>query len=100
MMRKPQIEFDTQENIKSFQERKLIELIDYLSKNSTFYQQLFLKNNIDPKELKTLEDLQKLPFTTKDDLTLYNEQFLCVTRNKVADFITTSGTIGEPITFT
>ena len=98
-MRKPQIEFDTRENIISFQEKKLVELIDYLSKNSAFYQQLFIKNNIDPKELKTLEDLQKLPFTTKDDLTLYNEQFLCVPRNKVADFITTSGTIGEPITF-
>ncbi len=98
-MGKPQIEFDTPKNIKAFQERKLTELIGYLNEKSIFYQQLFKKNNIDPKEIKTLEDLQKLPFTTKDDLTLYNEQLLCVPKNKVADFITTSGTIGDPITF-
>ncbi len=98
-MRKPQIEFEPPEKIKAFQEKKLEELVDYVNKNSAFYQRLFRENSIDPAQIKTLEDLQKLPFTTKDDLTHHNEKFLCVPKNKVSDFITTSGTIGDPITF-
>ncbi len=99
ILRKPQIEFESPEKIKAFQEEKLQESIAYLYKNSAFYKQLFSKYKLSPDSIKTIEDLQKLPFTTKDDLALHNEQFLCVPKNKVADFITTSGTIGDPITF-
>ena len=98
-MRKPQIEFESPKNIKTFQEKKLVELIDYLNQNSVFYQRLFRENKINPNDIKTIADLRQLPFTTKDDLTVHNEDFLCVPKNKVADFITTSGTIGDPITF-
>jgi len=94
-----EIEFQNISEIKRFQEEKLETVLLYLKNNSPFYQKLFLENNIDIQQIKTLEDLQKLPFTTKHDLQLYNDDFLCVPREKVIDFITTSGTLGDPVTF-
>ena len=95
----PKIEFQTREEIKRFQEEKLKIALQYLQKNSPFYKQIFSQNNIDIHKIKTLEDLQKIPFTEKKDLQQYNDDFLCVPKNKVIDFITTSGTLGDPVSF-
>ncbi|MEA3487008.1 MAG: phenylacetate--CoA ligase, partial [Thermodesulfobacteriota bacterium] len=35
---------------------------------SVFYGDLFKKTGIDPNEIRSLEDIKKIPFTTKDDL--------------------------------
>ncbi len=78
---------------------KLKSLIKYASENSLFYQKMFANNGIDPLSISDASDLSKLPFTTKDDLANFNNDFLCVPKNKVADFVTTSGTLSEPVTF-
>ena len=95
----PKIETATLSEIKSFQEQKLFELLDYVNQNSPFYKRLFEKENIDIKTIKTLEDLILLPVTTKEDLQKYNDDFLCIPANKIIDYATTSGTLGEPVTF-
>ncbi len=78
---------------------KLQDLLQYLSSNSHFYQRLFKDNNIDINSITSIEDLEEIPFTTKDDLANFNNDFLCVSINQVADFVTTSGTLSEPVTF-
>ena len=93
------IEFKTKEEIKRFQEEKLKIALNYLQENSPFYQRIFLHNNIDIQHIKTLEDLQKIPFTEKKDLQNYNDDFLCVPKERIIDFITTSGTLGDPVAF-
>ena len=60
---------------------------------------MFQQHNIDISTIKTLEDLTKIPVTTKDDLQVYNDDFLCVPKNKIVDYVTTSGTMGSPVTF-
>ena len=95
----PKIETATTEEIKSFQEQKLLELLAYVNENSPYYKRLFAKSTIDIKSIKTLEDLQLLPVTSKEDLQKYNDDFLCVPTNKIIDYATTSGTLGEPVTF-
>ena len=95
----PETEFKSKEEIKLFQEEKLKDLMNYLSENSKFYQDLFKKNNLTFEEIKTLEDLQKIPVTEKIDLQEKNDDFLCVPKNKIIDYITTSGTLGDPVTF-
>ena len=40
-----------------------------------------------------------MPVTTKEDLQKYNDDFLCVPANKIIDYATTSGTLGDPVTF-
>jgi len=85
--------------IKKNQIKRLKDLLIYINKNSKFYQKLFADNNIDTKNINTLEDLAQIPFTTKDDLANFNDDFLCVGKNLIADFVTTSGTLSEPVTF-
>lgn len=93
------IEFESVEKIKAFQENLLHKQLVYLNENSPFYHKMFVSEKIDINDIKTIEDLQRLPFTEKKDLQLYNTDFLCVPHAKIVDFITTSGTLGDPVTF-
>ena len=93
------IEFQSVETIKEFQEQKLNTALHYLKDHSPYYQRTFDKYHINVDKIKTLDDLVKIPFTEKKDLQLFNEEFLCVPKEKVIDYITTSGTLGDPVTF-
>ena len=93
----PEIERASNEEIKRFQEEKLKKVVSYVNGNSPFYKRLFETHNILPEHIKTLADLQRIPVTTKDDLQKYNEDFICVPKQKIIDYVTTSGTLGEPV---
>ncbi len=96
---KPEIEFQPKAVIKAFQEEKMREQLAYLKANSPFYQEVFAENRIDVEKILKLEDLPYLPFTDKKDLQLHNWDFLCVPKEQIVDYITTSGTLGDPVTF-
>ncbi|MFV0235688.1 AMP-binding protein [Empedobacter falsenii] len=87
------------EEIKAFQNQKLQDQIAYLAKHSKFYQDLFEQNKIDWKRIKSTEDLKLIPVTTKNDLQQRNLDFLCVPLPEIIDYSTTSGTLGDPVTF-
>ena len=74
---------------------KINHLLNYIQINSTFYK----KKLPFSCKINALIDIKKLSFTTKTDIAKYNDDFLCVPKNQVRDFITTSGTIGDPISF-
>lgn len=93
------IEYQTSEAIKLYQEDLMRKALDYLNANSPYYWRMFAKCGINPSKIRTLEDLVKLPFTEKKDLQIFNEDFLCCPKEKIIDYITTSGTLGEPVTF-
>jgi len=95
----PLIEKSSIQDIKKFQEEKLQELLQYLDANSSFYKKLFKENNIRISEIQTLEDLQKIPTTSKNDIQQNNDDFFCVPQNQIVDYSTTSGTLGDPVTF-
>ncbi len=95
----PKIETKPLQEIKKYQESRLQELLLYLKGNSAFYSELFRKNKINTDKIKTLEDIQFLPVTTKNDLQKRNHDFICVKKEKIIDYITTSGTLGDPVTF-
>jgi phenylacetate-CoA ligase len=93
------IEYRSAEEIKLYQEQRLHEALVYLRDHSRYYQRMFEKYEINIDRILTLEDLVKIPFTEKKDLQLFNEDFLCCPREQVIDYITTSGTLGDPVTF-
>lgn len=95
----PSIEKASVQEIKTFQEEKLKELLKYLESHSPFYQRLFKENNIAISEIQTLEDLRKIPTTAKNDIQQNNDDFFCVPMTEIVDFSTTSGTLGDPVTF-
>ena len=93
----PTIECQSQEAIKVFQEKKLNELLSYLATHSPFYQTRFKRWSIHPDDVRFLEDLAKIPTTTKSDLQLHNTDFICVPRKKIVEYTSTSGTLGKPV---
>ncbi|MDR1879831.1 MAG: AMP-binding protein [Tannerellaceae bacterium] len=94
-----EIQYKTAEEILLFQEAKLREELAYLSQRSTFYRRMFGERRIDIREIRTIEDLQRLPVTTKADLQRHNADFVCVDKSEIIDYVTTSGTLGDPVTF-
>ena len=82
----------------TLRERKLRELLAYTAQNSPFYRDLFDRNRIDLSRVRSLDDLAILPTTTKEDLQRRNDDFLCVSRDRIAEYMTTSGTLGSPVT--
>lgn len=95
----PLIEKSGIQDIKNFQEEKLHELLKYLKAHSPFYQKLFKENNIQISDIQTLEDLRKIPTTSKNDIQQNNDDFFCVPQTQIVDYSTTSGTLGDPVTF-
>lgn len=95
----PEIETKSPAEIEIFQLKELNKLLNYLDQHSKFYKRRFIENQIDLQSIKTLKDLEKIPVTTKDDLYQNNKDFICVDTEKIIDYVTTSGTLGDPLTF-
>jgi phenylacetate-CoA ligase len=93
------IQFASPTEIKAYQEKRLITEMEYLAHRSVFYQRMFQEKKIDWSKITKLEDLQRIPLTTKEDLQRHNDEFLCVPREEIIDYVTTSGTLGDPVTF-
>lgn len=93
----PEAAFQSIEEIKAMQEIKLQETIAYLNTYSPFYREFFSKARFNPSGIKTMEDLGVIPVTIKEDLQQRNEDFLCVPRNKIIEYSSTSGTLGNPV---
>lgn len=97
MIKLPEIERKSKEEIKAFQNELLKKQLVYLQENSTYYSELFKAQKIDIESINSVEDLVKIPVTTKDELQRYNEKFLCVPKSEIADYVSTSGTSGDPV---
>jgi phenylacetate-CoA ligase len=95
----PDVEKQPVSAIRRFQERQLRKMLPWLNVHSPFYSSQFRKHGIDITEIRGLDDLPLLPVTTKDHLQTRNADFICVPREKIIDYITTSGTMGDPVTF-
>ena len=93
------IEYQSAEEIKVYQEGLLHEALTYLQAHSPYYQRMFESYGIHIDKIQHIEDLVKIPFTEKKDLQLFNDEFLCCPKAKIIDYITTSGTLGDPVTF-
>jgi phenylacetate-CoA ligase len=93
------IEFQSREEIQRLQEQLLREQVAYLATHSAYYRAMFDAEGIAPESIRTIADLKRLPFTEKKDLQLRNAEFLCCPREDIIDFVTTSGTLGDPVTF-
>lgn len=93
------IEFKSPQDIARYQDERLREAITYLAAHSPWYRRVFIEHGINPATIRTVDDLSRLPFITKADLQQHNDEFLCVPRERVIDYVTTSGTLGDPVTF-
>lgn len=65
--------------------------------NSPFYKQRFAENHLSPEDIRSLDDLQKIPFTTKQDLRdTYPFGLASAPLEKTVRLHSSSGTTGNP----
>ncbi len=87
------------EELKKFQLKKLKETVSWVSEKIPFYQKKFKEMGIKAGDIKSLEDVTKLPFTVKNDLRDNYPFGLCaVPLEEVVRVHASSGTTGKPIT--
>ena len=92
------LEHASREEIDAYQNAALGPLLAYLQTNSPFYQRQFAALDFEVADIRTVADLARLPTTSKQDLQEHNWDFLCVPRREVAEYCSTSGTLGRPVT--
>ncbi|HOU37024.1 MAG TPA: phenylacetate--CoA ligase [Candidatus Omnitrophota bacterium] len=85
------------EELKNIQSERLRSLVAYIHKNSPAYAAKLDAFGISPKDIKTIDDIKKLPFTVKDDLRdsypfgLFSRQI-----KDISEIHVSSGTTGNP----
>lgn len=85
------------EKIKNFRLRSLIK---HAYNNVPYYHNLFKTKNIDPNAIKTVNDLQKIPILTKEDVKNNYDALLAVNAGVFNYAVSrTSGTTGTPLKF-
>ncbi|MCL5035538.1 MAG: AMP-binding protein [Chloroflexi bacterium] len=76
---------------------RLREQVIHALSNSVYYKELFKNAGVCEKDINSLSDLQKLPFSNRDDLEKNNRDFMCRPMDEISDISRTSGTTGDPI---
>jgi len=85
------------ETLVQLQTSRLKETLLRVYRHVPSYQKKFLQAEIRPEEVRSLEDLQRLPFTTKEDLRLsYPYGMFAVPMREVVRIHSSSGTTGKP----
>ena len=97
----PSVELMKRNELEALQLRRLKHILRYVYERSRFYREKLKEYNLSPDSLKSLDDIKKFPFTTKDDLRKYSYpyggDFLCVPREELICWHMTSGTTGKPV---
>ena len=91
-----ELETMSRPNLEKLQIERLRKTVE-IAQNSPYYSEVFKKHNITPESIKSLEDLQRFPFTTKEDLrSHYPFGLVSVPMEKVVRVHSSSGTTGNP----
>lgn len=93
----PDIELQSPAAIRQFQEKALQHLLGYLRQFSPFYKEWFARHGLDTDSIRGIGDLHRIPVVGKEDLQQRNWDFLCVDKGRIAEYTSTSGTLGKPV---
>jgi phenylacetate-CoA ligase len=86
------------EELKKHQLQKLREQVKYCYENSSFYKKKFDSLGLKPEDIRTLNDLTKIPFTVKADLRdNYPFGMVAAKSDEIVEIHASSGTTGNPI---
>jgi phenylacetate-CoA ligase len=85
------------DTIRSQQLLLLTHQLSRVYEHSPYYRAKFQQANFKPSDITCLDDIRKVPFTTRDDLEKNFESILAVPRSQVATIRMSSGTTGSPL---
>jgi len=93
----PEYETMPRDKLTALQEERLRKIVNYCYERSPVYRKKFKEAGITPDDIKGLDDLGKIPFTTKEDLRKnYPYGMLSASLEEVVEVHASSGTTGVP----
>ena len=96
MIRDPKIECMSRYEMSALQSERLVKQVKNVYENVAFYREKMDGLGIEPGDIKGIEDIGRLPFTTKEDLRdNYPFGLLAVPKERIARVQGTSGTTGK-----
>ena len=94
----PEIETASQEQIRAWQEERLVKQVRHVWDNVPSYRKKMEEKGLTPDDIQGVADLHKLPFTSKADLRdNYPDGLVPVPRSKCVRVHATSGTTGKRV---
>ncbi|HEX3010316.1 MAG TPA: phenylacetate--CoA ligase [Bacteroidales bacterium] len=97
MIWNPTFECMTREDMRRCQSRRLSEMVERIYHNVPFYRNKMQEVGIHPEDIQSVDDLSKLPFTTKQDLrNNYPYGLFAVPMSEIVRVHASSGTTGKP----
>ena len=95
-IRDPKIECMSRDEMSALKSRRLIDVVNRVYNNVEFYRRKMQDIGIEPGDIRSIEDIDKLPFTTKEDLkNNYPFGLLAIPMKDVIRVQGTSGTTGK-----
>lgn len=95
-IRDPKIECMSSDEMAALQSRRLADVVNRAYHNVDFYHKKMKDLGVEPGDIKGIEDIHKLPFTTKEDLRdNYPFGLLAIPKKEVVRVQGTSGTTGK-----
>jgi len=92
------IESMPSEKLKELQLKRLKELINRVYANNKYYKKKLNEAKVKPSDIKSLKDIEKLPFLTKNDLREYYPfGLVCTEIDEIVEVHASSGTTGKPV---
>lgn len=86
------------EKLLRLQSKTLKKLLRRVNENVSFYREKFKEAGVDPSSIESIEEISRLPFTTKDDMRdIYPLGLLAVPKEEIVEVHTSSGTTGKPV---
>ena len=94
----PEIECASHEQIRAWQNERLVKTVRRVYDNVKYYREKMQEKGITPDDIKSVDDLHKLPFITKDDLRdAYPYGLLACPLSDCVRIQSTSGTTGRRV---
>jgi len=86
------------EELKVYQLKKLRETVKRCYETNAFYKKRFDRVGLKPENIRSLDDLEKIPFTVKNDLRdTYPFGMVTAESDEIVEIHASSGTTGNPI---
>lgn len=94
----PEIECASQDQIRQWQDQRLVQTVKHVYEHVPYYRKMMEEKGVTPEDIKSRDDLYKLPFLTKADLRDAYPYGLCaVPLSECVRIQSTSGTTGRRV---
>lgn len=88
------------EQMRNYRDQRLHAFVQHCARTVPYYRRWFQENHVEPKDIRTLEDLRQLPILTKQEVQDHDSEFMSeAVAEREKRLIHTSGTTGGGLRF-